>query len=250
LSFLPEINLKFNKNYGKWFLNDVIHAISRYGMIDDGEHICVALSGGKDSATLAYILAYLTRYSHLKFTLSALHIKTGEYDAGVLKALCGRLDIQYLESRITPQQEDSDQSLCYICTRLKRGAMSRLLAQQGIRKIAYGHHADDVTETFFMNMVQNRKMGSFSPKVEVPESDMVVIRPIVYLQEATIQRVHQYLNLPILNWHCPHAETNIRDCYKQAISQLNHLFHTSDFPRKLVDSLENIDTTNIWADLK
>lgn len=242
--------MNFNKNYGKWFLNDVIHAISRYGMIDDGEHICVALSGGKDSATLAYILVYLIRFSHLNFSLSALHIKTGEYDTGILKALCDRLEIQYLEDRITPQQESSDQSLCYTCARLKRGAMSRLLAQQGIRKIAYGHHADDVVETFFMNMLQNRKLGSFSPKVAVPGSDMLIIRPMVYLQEATIQRIHQHLNLPVLNWRCPHAETNIRDRYKRAISQLNSLFHTSDFPRKLVDSLENIDTTNIWVDLK
>jgi tRNA(Ile)-lysidine synthase TilS/MesJ len=246
---LSNISLTFNKNYGKWFLTDVIHAISRYSMITEGEHICVALSGGKDSATLAYILTYLTRYSHLNFTLSALHIKTGEYDTGTLKALCNRLGIQYLEDRITPQQTDADQSLCYTCARLKRGAMSRLLDQQGIRKIAYGHHADDVAETFFMNMVQNRKLGSFSPKVAVPESDMVIIRPMVYLQEATIQRIHQRLNWPVLDWHCPHAETNIRDHYKQAVSQLSNLFHTSDFPRKLVDSLENIDSTNIWANL-
>jgi tRNA(Ile)-lysidine synthase TilS/MesJ len=215
-------------------------------MIDDGEHICVALSGGKDSATLAYILTYLARFSHLNFSLSALHIKTGEYDTGILKALSDRLDIQYLEDRITPQPADAEQSLCYTCSRLKRGAMSRLLAQQGIRKIAYGHHADDVAETFLMNMVQNRKLGSFSPKVEVPESDMVIIRPMVYLQEVTIQRIHKLLNLPVLNWHCPHAETNIRDHYKQAVSQLGNLFHTSDFSRKLVDSLENIDTTNFW----
>jgi tRNA(Ile)-lysidine synthase TilS/MesJ len=89
-------------------------------------------------------------------------------------------------------------------------------------------------------------LGSFSPKVEVPESDMVIIRPMVYLQEVTIQRIHKLLNLPVLNRHCPHAETNIRDHYKQAVSQLGNHIHTSEFSRKLVDSLENIDTTNFW----
>jgi tRNA(Ile)-lysidine synthase TilS/MesJ len=241
--------MNFNKNYSKWFLTDVNHAISRYRMIDKGEHICVALSGGKDSITLTYILAYLIRYSHLKFTLSALHIKTGDYNTDILKKLCDNLDVRYLEDRILPKQKNSGKSICYTCARLKRGAMAQVLQRHGIQKIAYGHHADDVAETFFMNMVQNRKLGSFSPKVIVPNSDMIIIRPMVYLEESIIQRIHWYLDLPILEWQCPHAETNVRDQYKQAVAQLNILFQTSDFAKKLVASLENLDTTNIWTNL-
>ena len=248
VNHLQELNtLKFNKNYGQWFLNDVIHAITRYGMIDHDEHLCVALSGGKDSVALTYILAYLTRYSYLRFTLSALHVKTGDYDTSVLQTFCIGLDIRYLEECMIPGSTRSDTNICYTCARLKRGAMSQRLTQEGIRTIAYGHHADDAAETFFMNMVQNRKLGSFSPKVEIADSQMIIIRPMIYLTEAAIQRIHAHLGLPTLDWQCPHAAANIRNSYKQGVSQLNSVFQTTDFPQKLVASLENIDTTNLWS---
>jgi tRNA 2-thiocytidine biosynthesis protein TtcA len=239
----------FNKNYGKWFINAVLHAIKKYHLIDPGERICVALSGGKDSATLAFILSYLQRYSHLQFDLSAVHIKTGEYDTSTLKDFCAVLGITYLEDRIIPEQDAPEKSVCSLCARLKRGAIASLLQQHGIRKVAYGHHADDVAETFFMNLVQNQKLGSFSPKVEVNGSSVIIIRPMIYLEEATIQRIHQHLNLPELAWECSHAEKNLRSRYKQGVAQLNTLFHTSGFAKKIVASLENVDMTNTWSEL-
>ena len=69
-----DIPKDFNNNYGKWFITDVIRAITNYGLIETGDEICVALSGGRDSATLLYILWYLKTYSHLDFNLCALHV--------------------------------------------------------------------------------------------------------------------------------------------------------------------------------
>jgi tRNA(Ile)-lysidine synthase TilS/MesJ len=239
----------FNRHYGKWFLNDVLHAIKHYRLITPGERVAVALSGGKDSTILAFILAYLQRYSHLTFDLCAVHVKTGEYETSPLKHFCEALKIDYLEDRIIPEQDAPEKGVCYLCARLKRGALSRLLPQYGIHKVAYGHHADDVAETFFMNLVQNQKLGSFSPKVEVKGSSLIIIRPMIYLQETTIQRIHQHLGLPLLVRECPYAEKNLRSHYKQGVAQLNTLFHTSGFAKKLVKSLENIDLTNIWSEL-
>ncbi len=89
-----------DSSYGKWFLTDVIRAIENYSLINDGEEVCVALSGGRDSVTLLYILWYLRRYSHLDFGLRAVHVRTDEYDTGILKRLCDDLGVGYLETRL------------------------------------------------------------------------------------------------------------------------------------------------------
>ena len=243
-----DIKLDFNKNYNKWFVKDVLRAIKKYSLIENGESVCVALSGGKDSTTLTYILSYIKRYSHLTFDLSAVHIKIDNYDTSVLKQFCDILEIRYIEGRLVLEREVPDKNICYLCARLKRGAISKLLEQHDIRKVAYGHHADDIAETFFMNIIQNRKLGSFSPRVEISESPLVIIRPMIYLEETVINRIHQHVELPVLAWKCRYAEKSLRNQYKQSVTQLDTVFHTSGFARKIVESLENIDFTNIWSD--
>ena len=240
---------EFQKNYQKWFGKDVLRAIKRYGLIETGEKVCVALSGGKDSMTLLFILQYLRRFSYLDFDLSAVHIKIGEYETEVLKAVCERFEIPYLEDRLRLGQHAPEKSICYLCARLKRGAISNVLRQYGIQKAAYGHHADDVAETFLMNLVQNRKLGSFSPKVECANNPMILIRPMIYLEEATIQRIHWHVGLPVLDAPCPYVHENIRWQYKQSIQQLNAIFRTNAFSKHVVAALENLDETNIWSHL-
>jgi tRNA 2-thiocytidine biosynthesis protein TtcA len=240
----------YDRNYGKWFLNDVLRAITTYDLIRDGDRVCVALSGGKDSTTLLYILWYLKSYSHTTFDLSALHIRTENYNTGVLRSLCEDLAIPYIEESLVLQHELPGKSICYVCSRLKRGAISDILKGQGIRKIAYGHHADDVAETFFMNIAQNRKLGSFSPKVEFEDNDMVIIRPLVYLDEPLIERIHRHAGLPVLHYRCPYEAENIRKDFRKAIGKLDSLFDMQGFSRLLVDSLENIDDTNVWENVK
>lgn len=211
--------------------------------------MCVALSGGKDSMTLLFVLQYLRRFCSLPCELSALHIKTGEYETDVLREFCAELNIEYLEEQLRFDRPAPEKNVCALCARLRRGAISQVVKQQGIQKVAYGHHADDVAETFFMNLVQNQKLGSFSPKVEYADNPMVIIRPLIYLEESTIQRIHQHVGLPLLDFRCSYARSNIRQNYKQHLTQLNALFQTRGLSKKVVAALENLDTTNIWSDL-
>ena len=247
--FSVDITQEFHKNYQKWFVKDVLRAIKRYSLIMPDERVCVALSGGKDSITLLFILRYITRFSHLKFDLSALHIRTDNYSIDVLKQLCETLEVRYLEDTLVFEQDVPPKNICYLCARLKRGAISELIQQHNIQKVAYGHHADDVAETLFMNIIQNQKLGSFSPRVEYTNNRMVIIRPMIYLEERVIRRIHHHVGLPVLDFQCQYAERNIREQYKASITQLNHVFHTSGFAKKVVASLENLDETNIWANL-
>jgi tRNA(Ile)-lysidine synthase TilS/MesJ len=241
-----DIPLGFNRNYRKWFLNPVLSAVRRYGLIQDDERVCVALSGGKDSAALLFILYLLNRYSPLHFRLNALHIRTGAYATDVLAEFCRQLDVPYYEQPLEVDGREAPARVCSLCARLKRGAMAATLKKHGISTVAFGHHATDVAETFFMNVLHNRKLGSFSPKVSVPESAMTIIRPMIYLLEEDIRRIHRFAGLPLLEFDCPYADKNVRAAMKLSIGALDQVFATRHFSRLLVESLENIDYSNIW----
>ncbi len=240
----------YNRNFSKWFAKDVLRAIKKYRMIREDDRISVALSGGKDSVTLLYILNYLRRFSYLKFELEALHVKTADYETTKLQEYCRDLGVPYREAVLREGPDPGEGRPCYICSRLKRGALSELLSQQQESRIAYGHHADDAAETLLMNMIQNRKLGSFSPRVSVTGSSMVIIRPMIYLTEETIRRLHVYASLPLLDFQCPHQETGLRKEFKEHVAGLGAYFNTTGFSRRVVDAIENLDRSNIWSDLE
>jgi len=187
-------DILFDKNFGKWFINDVLRAIRKYELINENEKIAVALSGGKDSTTLLYILAYLKKFSNLSFSLSAAHIKIADYNTSKLRDFCRDLNVSYYEEKLNSDIENTIEN-CYICSRLKRGALSSLLSKYEIFKVAYGHHATDIAETFLMNIVENKKLAALTPKVEISESPMMIIRPMIYLEEDKISQIHSHLNI-------------------------------------------------------
>ena len=236
----------FNRNFGKWFANDVIRAVKRYGLIEQGEQIGVAISGGKDSTALLFILEYLRRFSPLRFSLEAVHVKTADYNTGILADLCERMEVPYLETSLKRLPGERIKSHCYVCARLKRGALHDLLSARGITKVALGHHANDVAETFLMNMVEYKKLGSFCPRVEIGNSGLTIIRPLVYLDEETIVRIHRHAGLPLLSYPCPYADKNLRSRYKERLKNMERLLGLKDLARKTVASLENVDASNSW----
>lgn len=243
------VKTNFNKNYSKIFVKDVLDAIKTYKMLEPNQKVCVALSGGKDSVTLLYILWFISQYSWLKLQLSALHVKMADYDTTVLKEFCKELAVPYYETDLFLTEETLSKDTCYICSRLKRGAMSRFLEEKEISKVAYGHHADDVAETFFMNMIKHKRLGSFSPKVDFEKYYINIIRPMIYLEEEIIANLHKNIGLPTFNYTCPYEDSNIRGDFKTSLQQMNKVFKTSHFSRTVVKSLENIDWNNVWEDL-
>ena len=245
-----ELSHIHQKKWKRIIYKSVIHAIQNYAMIEENETVCVALSGGKDSIVLLTILWYLHHYSHLQFSLKAVHVKTDEYDTNCMKKLCSEMDIEYEELTLNRKPIVEHRSICYSCSRLKRGAISRFLKFNKLQKVAFGHNADDIAETFFMNMIHHKKMGSFSPKVEYNNNSMIVVRPLVYLSEKKIISFHDQLKLPILDYQCPFEEKNIRSEFKEYTKKMNSIFKVKDFNHLLIAALENIDETNIWKQQK
>ncbi|MCD6330299.1 MAG: tRNA 2-thiocytidine biosynthesis protein TtcA [Candidatus Cloacimonetes bacterium] len=239
-------DILFDKNFGKWFINDVLRAIRKYELINENEKIAVALSGGKDSTTLLYILAYLKKFSNLSFSLSAAHIKIADYNTSKLRDFCRDLNVSYYEEKLNSDIENTIEN-CYICSRLKRGALSSLLSKYEIFKVAYGHHATDIAETFLMNIVENKKLAALTPKVEISESPMMIIRPMIYLEEDKISQIHSHLNLPYFDMPCPYKAKTKRDKYKGIIQNMNRAQPNLNFSKKIIETLEKSDLKD-WSE--
>jgi tRNA 2-thiocytidine biosynthesis protein TtcA len=247
------MKIAFNKEYKTWFVDPVLYAIKKYGLIKSGDQVCVALSGGKDSTTLLFILRYLQQYSWLKrIKLIAVHIKTfSDYDTSSLKNFCDSIEVPYFEKFLTFKNMAEPDSVCYLCSRLKRGALKKVMFEQGVRKIAYGHHADDVATTMFMNIFEHRRLGSFLPRID-PSTDqkMTIIRPMVYLQEKTIIKIHRHFKLPLIESTCKYKNANVRRDYRKILDYIDSLLGTENCSQVVVEALENIDEPNRWVKSK
>ncbi|SHJ77010.1 tRNA lysidine(34) synthetase [Paramaledivibacter caminithermalis] len=236
------------KWYNKLFLNDIRRAIDDYNMIKKDEKIIVGLSGGKDSILLIFALNLLSKYSHKSFEVIGVHLDCG-FDMNIepLKRFCQEKDIRlYIEETniIDYLNFEGDKNPCYLCGRLRRGALGRIAKKLGVQKIALGHHMDDVVETFFMNMIYTGKLGTFHPKIYEPKKDIFSIRPLVYVKEENIKKVVEILKLPVITSRCPKDGCTSRQEMKLLISTLEKNY--PDIKEKIITSLSNIDMKNIW----
>ncbi len=245
-----DIPREHNPQYSAWFVTDVIHAMENYGLMDAGGKVGVALSGGRDSVTLLYILWYIRRYSHMGFDLCAIHVRIDDYDTSVLRSLCDCLDVPYIETDLEVNLKSFPRSPCSLCAAFKRGAMARALEGTGTGTVAFGHHADDAAETLLMNIVYNRRLSTLAPKVVVPEGTFTIIRPLVYLTGSLVRRLHRHFRLPVLEYSCPHGEKGSRALMRLAIARIEELADLRDFSRNVVAALENVDYPSLWPSLR
>lgn len=242
--------LKFLKKYSENFGKPMLRAIKNYGMIKTGDRIAVGLSGGKDSIVLLYLLAWLQKFSHLEFELSAIHINTfGNNDNEILQKLCDDLDIKLFIEHLQRPDDLPPKSICSACARLKRGAMREICQSQGISALAFGHHATDAAETLLMNMLINKKLGSFCPVVSIPESDIKIIRPMIYLTENKIINLQKEFELPVAEHHCPYEDKNQRSDYKKLLKNISEVSGVIDPELQIVGALENIDDSNLYSNV-
>jgi tRNA 2-thiocytidine biosynthesis protein TtcA len=180
-------------------------AVAEYAMINDGDHVMVCLSGGKDSYTLLDMLLSLQRSAPVSFEITAVNLdqKQPGFPADVLPRYLEELGVRYriieqdtyaVVKRVIPEGK----TMCGLCSRLRRGALYRFAEQHGITKIALGHHRDDIVETLFLNMFFGGKLKAMPPKLLSENRRHIVIRPLCYVPERMIARFAAARAFPII----------------------------------------------------
>lgn len=207
-------------------LSYVRRAVDEYDMIRPGDRICVGVSAGKDSLTLLVALAELRRFYPKPFTLSAVTIDLGfsGVDYSEIEELCRRLGVEY---RVIPTEIGKvvfdirqEKNPCSLCAKMRRGALHAAAKEMGCTTVALGHHFDDAVETFMLNLFYEGRIGCFSPRTYLSNTELYLIRPILYVPEKHVRHFASRANLPVAVSKCPANGNTERERVKQLLQVL------------------------------
>ena len=202
-------------------------AVDEYQMVQEGDHIAVGISGGKDSLTLLYALHGLKRFYPNKFELSAITVDLGyeEFDLDPVHELCQELGVPYKVVKTDIAhilfEERKESNPCSLCAKMRKGALNDAVKEMGCNKVAYAHHKDDIIETMLLSLIFEGRFHSFSPKTYLDRMDLTVIRPIMFVDEADVIGFKNKYNLPVVKSKCPVDGYTKRQYAKELVRQLN-----------------------------
>lgn len=223
-------------------------AINQYGMIENGDRIAVGVSGGKDSLTLLALFKAFQRFSPQRFELAAVTIDLGfnENAYEPIVEYCSRIDVKYIVEKTEIAdilfKHRKESNPCSLCSKMRRGALNSVLAANGFNKLALGHHADDVTETFLLSMFYEGRLSTFSPKAYMSRSGITLIRPMVFVDERDIA---SYANcLPVVHNPCPADKHTQREYMKNLVKRIQ-----KDIPfarERITSAITHPERYNLW----
>ena len=234
----------------KRVLGSIRRADEKFHLIEDGDKICIGVSGGKDSLLLMRALKLYQMFSKTDFSVCAVMLDLGlkyqntqpiiEYakeigiDFEIIKTEIGKVVFEYRAER----------SPCALCAKLRRGALNTAAMERGCNKVALGHNREDVLETLLMSILYEGRMNTFAPLTYLTRTGITVIRPLIYVPEKHCLSVAKQLNLPILPANCDIAGHTKREEAKEIIQYLCKLVPDADI--KMMHAIMNTDQYGLW----
>ena len=255
-----EIERSIVKKYRKGIWNNFISAVKEYELIQEGDRIAVCISGGKDSMLLAKCMQQLCRFSDVPFSLRFIVMDPGyaEKNRRLLEENFKILGIEpeIFENNIFNVVHDAGGSPCYLCARMRRGALYDKAKSLGCNKIALGHHFDDVIETVLMSMMYSSEIKTMLPKLHSTNFEgMELIRPLYKVKERDIVSWANYNDLHFLQCACrfteeseKHEDLSKRRETKQLIKTLRKT--NPEVDNNIFRSIHNVNLATIpgWRD--
>ncbi len=201
-------------------------AINHYDMISDGDNIAVGISGGKDSLTLMWMLRDRLARIPVSYNLYGIYIDPG-FDKGFSGALKEYFDKSGWKLRVErtdfgPLSHSSynRENPCFLCSRLRRKRLFEIAHELGCKKLALGHHKDDIIETFFLNICYAGEISTMIPFQPFFKGKFFVIRPLAFSDEQTIKRFAADKSFPEFINPCPSAKKSKRREIKSLLKTL------------------------------
>ncbi len=218
-------------------------AIGDYKMIEPGDKIAVAVSGGKDSISLLHVLRHRQSVSPVKFTFAAVHIdfEFADFNPQKLIEYFEREGFPYLVEKVESLKGEKWEEIdCFWWSRNRRKAMFELAAKEGFTKIAFGHHMDDIVETILLNQFYRGEIGAMKPKQALFDGQVVIIRPLAYEREETMRLLAEKLDIRSIGGQskCANDETSHRMLIKKMLKEFES--NNPYIIKNIFRSLQNI----------
>jgi tRNA(Ile)-lysidine synthetase-like protein len=197
-----------SKGFNKTIWSLAGKAMCDYNMVEEGDRIAVGVSGGKDSLALLNILVRVQKITRVNFEIIPIHIhpKQKSIATDEIEDYCKFLGLELIIEETNLEDilfgEDKMKNPCFMCGRMRRGILYRIMKEKNINKLALGHHKDDIIETFLLNTFYQGNLNVMKPKYTSKEHGVEIIRPMAYIEERNIIRYARRIKLPILKSEC------------------------------------------------
>lgn len=206
--------------------HDLGKALHRYEMISSGDRILVGVSGGKDSLTLLWLLNERLSRIPVSYTLHAVYVDPGFEGSfgGALKKWVDNtgisLRVEQTDAGVVAHSPANRENPCFLCSRRRRRRIFDVADELGCNKVAFGHHKDDIIETFFLNVCYTGVMGTMLPVQPVFDGRISIIRPLAFADEERIARFAKEQRFPEFVNPCPTADRSKRHEIKKLLNDL------------------------------
>ncbi|MFH1093698.1 MAG: ATP-binding protein [Candidatus Omnitrophota bacterium] len=219
-------------------------AIDRYRLVEDGDRILAAVSGGKDSLTMLSFLCQMRNKKGRKFKLYAAHIKT-DFHCGscahrsVLSGIFQDFGLEYRfkDIKVLDQKRQTN---CFWCSWNRRKALFEIAHELHCNKVAFGHHQDDIVETALLNLFYQAEISAMSPRQVLFKGVITIIRPLCFVKEDSIIIHAQRAGFPEQLCKCPFGLTSKRKMVKKLLKSTKRIFPGRDVKSNIMANLMKI----------